>query len=102
MTLFDGRTGEVIREDAPTKRPKRFRRTRRVRVFQNGTPPVNDGVGGSIPPVTGSRPAKWSSPAPPSPALILGRLARQAAGDPTRFLRLLMRHLAREIGRRMG
>ena len=102
MTLFDGRTGEVIREDAPTKRPKRFRRTKTVQVFQNGTPPVGpDPIRRPAPssaPV-GNHPVR---PLAPSPAVILGRLARAAAGDPTRFLRLLMRHLAREIGRRMG
>lgn len=80
MTLYDGRTGEVLSEGPP--RPKRFRRTRRVRVF----------------PEAGVSHAET----PPSSALIVGRLARRAAGDPARFLRLLMRHLAREIGRRMG
>lgn len=90
MTLYDGWTGAIIREDAPTKRPTRFRRRTPVKVFHDGTPPV---------PAPSLRPRGVP---PSSSALILGRLARQAAGDPARFLRLLMRHLAREIGRRMG
>jgi hypothetical protein len=93
MTLFDGRTGEILEPDPPKKRPKRFRRTTTVKVFQNGTPPVK--------PLVPGRP-RPSSPPGPSSALIVGRLARQAAGDPAKFMRLVMRHLAREIGRRMG